>query len=76
MTLGEIQEMAFNLREAIKEFNTKSMPSGFFLCEEPDRTLLITDEETNTQTIVSQELMNKTRLTKKEILALFERGSF
>ncbi|ARB76451.1 hypothetical protein ABWE90_01425 [Pasteurella multocida] len=76
MTLGEIQEMTFNLREIIDEFNKNCMPNGYFICEEPDGTLLITDEETNIQTTVSQEFMSKTKLTKKEILALLERGSF
>ncbi len=76
MTLGKIQELLFNLREVIDEFNKNCMPEGFFICEEPDGKLVITDEKTNTQNIVSEEMMSKTKLTKKEILALFERGSF
>ncbi|HDR1925743.1 TPA: hypothetical protein QB638_002158 [Pasteurella multocida] len=76
MTLGKIQELLFNLREVIDEFNKNCMPEGFFICEEPDGKLIITDEETNAQTTVNEEMMSKTKLTKKEILALFERGSF
>ncbi|MFK3558295.1 hypothetical protein [Pasteurella multocida] len=76
MTLGKIQELLLNLHEVIDEFNKNCMPDGFFICEEPNGTLIITNEETNTQTTVSEEMMSKTKLTKKEILALFERGSF
>ncbi|HDR0614231.1 hypothetical protein ACFGXH_06065 [Pasteurella multocida] len=76
MTLGKIQELLFNLREVIDEFNKNCMPEGFFICEEPDGKLIITDEETNAQTTVSEEMMSKTKLTKKEILALFEKGAF
>ncbi|MGC6247212.1 hypothetical protein ACNO7P_01995 [Bisgaard Taxon 45] len=76
MTLGEIQEMTFNLHEIIENFNKNCMPNGYFICEEPDGTLLITNEETIAQTCVSEEMMSKAKLTKKEIQALFEIGSF
>ncbi|MFU2101686.1 hypothetical protein [Pasteurella multocida] len=76
MTLGKIQELLLNLREVIDEFNKNCMPDGFFICEEPNGILIITDEETNTQTPVSQEFMRKTKLTRKEVMFLFKKNRF
>ncbi|HDR1113293.1 TPA: hypothetical protein QB287_001256 [Pasteurella multocida] len=66
MTLGKIQELLLNIREAINEFNNNCMLEGFFICEEPNGILIITDEETNTQTPVSQEFMRKKNKIDKE----------
>ncbi|MGC6378171.1 hypothetical protein ACNO7L_10275, partial [Bisgaard Taxon 45] len=53
MTLREIQELSINLQEIIYEFNRNCMPEGYFICEETDGTIIITDEISCNQTILT-----------------------
>ncbi|HDR1420524.1 TPA: hypothetical protein ACY37W_002348 [Pasteurella multocida] len=76
MTLREIQELSINLQEIIDEFNRNCMPEGYFICEETDGTIIITDEISCNQTILTREVLDKEKLTKKEVISLFKKNRF
>ncbi|MFC1121846.1 hypothetical protein ACFGXU_08100 [Pasteurella multocida] len=76
MTLREIQELSLKLHKIIEEFNRNCMPDGYFICEETDGTIIITDEEKYIQTDIDNTVLDNEKLTKEEILALFKKGTF
>lgn len=76
MTLREIQELSLKLNKIIYEFNRNCMPEGYFICEDNDGTIVITDEEKYIQTNIDNTVLDNEKLTKEEILALFKKCSF
>ncbi|HHW7448964.1 hypothetical protein NM952_06830 [Pasteurella multocida subsp. multocida] len=76
MILREIQELSINLQKIIDEFNRNCMPEGYFICEETDGTIIITDEISCNQTILIREFLDKEKLTKKEVISLFKKHRF